>query len=102
MKKEINHQSSIKSAVLNELFRIGCFLLYYVFLIGVGAAVLLGAFWASLHLLADVWPEVDSLRAILILLMVESRKAFVLVQKGHKGNDGRGIRNREPRIVRYD
>lgn len=31
---------------------------------------MLGAFWASLHLLADVLPEVDSLRAILILLMV--------------------------------
>ncbi len=62
-------QSSIKSAVINELLRIGGFLLYYIILIGIGAAILVGAFWASYHLILDVLPEVHNLRAMLLLVM---------------------------------
>lgn len=36
---------NIKSAVINELLRIGCFLLYYLLLIALGVIIVIGSFW---------------------------------------------------------
>lgn len=65
----MKHKSYIKSAVTNELLRIGCFLLYYIILIVIGAAILIGAFWASYHLILDILPEVRNIRAIILIIM---------------------------------
>lgn len=65
----MSHQSSIKSAVLDELLRICCFLLFYIILIGFGAAIFVGAFWASYHLILDVLPEVRNIRAMILIIM---------------------------------
>lgn len=35
---------NIKSAVINELLRIGCFLLYYLLLIALGVIIVIGSF----------------------------------------------------------
>lgn len=66
----MSHQSSIKSAVLDELFRICCFLIFYIFLIGVGSAILVAAFWASFHLILDILPEVGNIRAMIFIVML--------------------------------
>lgn len=66
----MSHQSSIKSAVLDELFRICCFLIFYIILIGLGAAILVGAFWASFHLILDILPEVGNIRAMIFIVML--------------------------------
>ena len=66
----MSHQSLIKSAVLDELFRICCFLIFYIILIGLGAAILVGAFWASFHLIFDILPEVGNIRAMIFIVMV--------------------------------
>ncbi len=60
---------NIKSAVINELLRIGCFLLYYLLLIALGAIIVIGSFWGSYHLIIDVLPEVGSGRAIILIIM---------------------------------
>ena len=65
----MKHKSFIKSAVTNELFRICCFLLYYITLIGIGAAILVGSFWASYHLIMDVLPAVRNIRAMILIIM---------------------------------
>ena len=44
---------NIKSAVINELLRIGCFLLYYLLLIALGVIIVIGSFWGSYHLIID-------------------------------------------------
>ena len=66
----MKHQSSIKSAVTDELLRICCFLFYYVILIGLGAVILVGASWASLHLIMDVLPAVRNIRAMIFIVMI--------------------------------
>lgn len=63
-------QSSIKSAVANELLRIVCFLVYYVILVGIGAAILIGAFWASDYLLLHLLPGTHNLRIVIIIVML--------------------------------
>lgn len=63
-------QSSIKSAVADELLRIVCFLVYYVILIGIGAAILIGAFWASDYLLLHLLPGTHNLRIVIIIVML--------------------------------
>lgn len=70
--KKRDHQSSIKSAVINELFRIGCFLLYYVMLIGFGVVILIAAYWISYHLptILDVLFRIDIRIVILIVAVV--------------------------------
>ncbi len=60
---------AIKSAVINELLRIGCFLLYYLLLIALGVIIVIGSFWGSYHLIIDVLPEVGSGRAIILIIM---------------------------------
>lgn len=60
---------NIKSAVINELLRIGCFLLYYLLLIALGVIIVIGSFWGSYHLIIDVLPEVGSGRAIILIIM---------------------------------
>lgn len=60
---------NIKSAVIGELLRIACFLLYYTLLIGLGVVIVIGSFWASYHLIIDVLPEVGSGRAIILIIM---------------------------------
>ena len=60
---------NIKSAVINELLRIGCFLLYYWLLIALGVIIVIGSFWGSYHLIIDVLPEVGSGRAIILIIM---------------------------------
>lgn len=60
---------NIKSAVINELLRIGCFLLYYMLLIALGVIIVIGSFWGSYHLIIDVLPEVGSGRAIILIIM---------------------------------
>lgn len=64
-----SYQSSIKLTTINELLRIGCFLLYYVILIGIGVAILVGAFWISSYLILDVLPKMRNLRAIIAIIM---------------------------------
>lgn len=66
----MEHSSSIKSAVKDELFRIGCFLLYYILLIGLGVAILVGAFWGAYYLIFNVLLHVGSIRAMVLLVMV--------------------------------
>ena len=66
----MSHQSLIKSAVLDELFRICCFLIFYIILIGLGAAILVGAFWTSFHLILDILPEVGNIRAMIFIVML--------------------------------
>lgn len=63
--KEVN----VKSAVIKELLRIGCFLIYYLLLIALGVIIVIGAFWGSYYLIIDVLPEVDSIRAIMLIIM---------------------------------
>ncbi|WP_303874929.1 M48 family metalloprotease [Bacteroides acidifaciens] len=65
----MKHRSTIKSAVIEELLRICCFLFYYIILIVIGAAILVGAFWASYHLILDVLPEVHNVRAMILIIM---------------------------------
>lgn len=65
----MEHKSSIKSAVVDELLRICTFLFYYIILIGLGAAILVGAFWTSYHLIMDVLPVVRNGRAIILIIM---------------------------------
>lgn len=65
----MKYKSSIKSAAINELLRICCFLLYYIILIGIGAVILVGAFWASYHLILDVLPEIHNIRAMILIIM---------------------------------
>ena len=60
---------NIKSAVINELLRIECFLLYYLLLIALGVIIVIGSFWGSYHLIIDVLPEVGSGRAIILIIM---------------------------------
>lgn len=60
---------NIKSAIINELLRIGCFLLYYLLLIALGVIIVIGSFWGSYHLIIDVLPEVGSGRAIILIIM---------------------------------
>lgn len=60
---------NIKSAVINELLRIGCFLLYYLLLIALGIIIVIGSFWGSYHLIIEVLPEVGSGRAIILIIM---------------------------------
>lgn len=64
----MKHKSSIKSAATNELLRIGCFLLYYIILIVIGVAVLVGAFWASYYLILVVLPVLHFRPMILIIM----------------------------------
>lgn len=65
----MKHLSPIKSAVTDELFRICCFLFYYIILIGIGAAILVGAFWASFHLITDVLPAARNIRVMIFIVM---------------------------------
>lgn len=60
---------NIKSAVINELLRIGCFLIYYLLLIALGVIIVIGSFWGSYHLIIDVLPEVGSGRVIILIIM---------------------------------
>lgn len=60
---------NIKSAVINELLRIGCFLLYYLLLIALGVIIVIGSFYGSYHLIIDVLPEVHNGRAIVLIIM---------------------------------
>ena len=66
----MTHRTSVKSAATNELLRIICFILYYIMLIGLGAAILVGAFWASFHLILDILPEVGNIRAMIFIVML--------------------------------
>ena len=62
-------EQNIKSAVIGELLRIVCFLIYYVILIALGVAIVWGSFWGSYHLLVDILPEVNSGRAIILIVL---------------------------------
>lgn len=66
----MTHGSSVKSAAANELLRIICFILYYMALIGIGGAILVGAFWVSYILIQHVLPEVRNLRSVIGLMVL--------------------------------
>ena len=66
----MTHGSSVKSAAANELLRIICFILYYMALIGIGGAILVGAFWVSYILILHVLPEARNLRSVIGLMVL--------------------------------
>ena len=73
---------NIKSAVINELLRIGCFLIYYLLLIALGVIIVIGSFWGSYHLLIDVLPEVGSVRVIILIIMSVIGMCFLAIMLG--------------------
>ncbi len=73
---------SIKSAVINEILRIACFIVYYIVLIAIGAAILAGAFWGAYHLVMDILPAVHSIRVIILLIMVAIGLCLLAIMLG--------------------
>ena len=59
---------NIKSAVINELLRIGCFIIYYLLLIVIGIAIIVGAFWGSYYVICAL-PSVESVRTIIFAVL---------------------------------
>lgn len=62
-------KDNISQAVINELLRIICFVVYYITLITLGVALFVGAIWASFHIVVDIIPVVGNVRTMILLLM---------------------------------
>lgn len=63
-------ENKIKAAVIEEVFRIACFLLYYLFLIGLGLAILVGSCFISYYMVIYVFPAVNTVRGLILAGMI--------------------------------